>query len=325
MLNKGLKSATLIAGLMLSGAAVACPDGRTLTIVVPYPPGTTDAIARLIAASIGFPQSIVENKSGADGSIGAGDVARSAPDGCSVTLASSGTVVGYPAMHQKSVYRPADFTALGEVGQYTMMLFVNPRKLPGVRSVADLASYARAHPGTLNWARPTPTSRIALAQFLWLALNAKEKDGVIVGVPYRGEKDAILDLISGRIDVVVATSAAGYEHVVSGDLVALATTGDKRNRLYPEVPSMREAGISDWSPAELSAGFYGPKGMRPEDVTIFSARLRTILETPTIRDRLERMGFEVEYRPPEEHTERVRRQADTWRRVIEYSGIKQED
>jgi len=323
------KRASLAAGVvgfaLVGNVAYACPPDALHTIVVPYPSGTTDAIARLIAEHLGYPRVVIENKGGADGSIGAGVVSRAEADGCSIVIASTGTIVGYPAMHRASPYTAKSYTDLGEIGLYTMMFFVNPTKLPGVTSMRALIEYIREHPGKVNWGRPTPTSRIALAQLLWLTLGAKEEDRLVVSVPYKGEAQAIQGLLAGDVDVVVATSAAGYEQVRSGSLIALATTGVTQSRLYPDVPNMRDAGIAQWAPAELTAGFYGPPNMQPKDVEEFAERVQRALEVPAVRNRLQGMGFEVGYLPPSEHAQRVLEQSDTWDRVIKYSGITPED
>jgi len=249
---------------LLAAVAMAVPlavsaqyPAKPVRIVVPFPGGSaTDTVTRIlanyVAQSLGQPL-VVENKAGADGAIAAAEVARSAPDGYTLLMATNSPMSAVPALKKSPPYDPvADFTPITDVGRYTFFLYVHP-SVPA-KTFADLIAYAKANPGKLNYATGNTTGIVSFAQIKSLA-------GIeMVHVPYKGEPAGITDLVAGRVQMMIATPTTGLAHVKDGKLRAFATTLSRRSPLLPEVPTIAEAGMPEFSITSWVA-LFGPARM----------------------------------------------------------------
>src|SRR3989440_5092550 len=253
MLNRWIFAVALV---VFSCAASAQFPGNPIRLVVPFPAGSaTDTISRILGNSvsqaIGQPI-VVENRAGADGAIAAAEVARSAPDGYTLLMATNSPMSAVPALKKSPPYDPvADFTPITDVGRYTFFLYVHP-SVPA-KTFADLIAYAKANPGKLNYATGNTTGIVSFAQIKSLA-------GIeMVHVPYKGEPAGITDLVAGRVQMMIATPTTGLAHVKAGRLRALVTTLSKRSSLLPEVPTIAEAGMPQFSITSWAALFAPAK------------------------------------------------------------------
>jgi tripartite-type tricarboxylate transporter receptor subunit TctC len=223
-----------IAALLLGLTAALVPlatqaqtfPNKPIRLVVPFPAGSaTDSIGRTLGAAVSVAlgqQVIVDNKAGADGAIAAAEVARAAPDGYTLLMATNSPMSAVPALRKVPPYDPvADFTPITDAGRYTFFIVVHP-SVPA-NSIAELIQYAKANPGKLNYATGNTTGIVSTALFASLA-------GIqMVHVPYKGEPQAMTDLIGGRVQFLVATAATVAPHVREGRLRALAVTLEQRS------------------------------------------------------------------------------------------------
>src|SRR5688572_17167631 len=231
----------LVCALMVaSTAAQAQYPAKAVRVVVPFPAGSsTDIITRVLAQSVSqsIGQSVVvDNKAGADGAIAAAEVAKSLPDGYTLIMATNSPMSAVPAMKKNPPYDPvADFTPITDIGRYTFFIVIHP-SVPA-KTLAELIDYARANPGKINYATGNTTGIVSSAFF---ASQAKIQ---MVHVPYKGEPQAMTDLVAGRVQLMFASSSTSVPHVREGRLHAVVTTLPKRSALLPDVPSIAEAGM----------------------------------------------------------------------------------
>src|SRR5262249_4211366 len=213
---------------------------RPITLVVPFGPGSaTDTVARIIALPLGIALNqniVVEAKPRAHGTIRARLVAAAAADGYTLSLSTSTPHSAAPSLMKSISYDPVkDFAPLSRVGSFTQMLVLNP-DLP-VKSIPELIAYAKANPGKLSFASGNASSIVAGETLKrWAGLD-------IVHIPYRSAPPALNDVLGGRVSMMFTDLTTGLPHVKSGALRALATTRLQRSTLFPELPSLHEAGI----------------------------------------------------------------------------------
>ncbi len=276
---------------VFAGASYAAPSIKgPITIVVPYAAGgPTDIIARIVAAGLAEKLKvdvIVDNKAGASGTIGASTVARAAPDGRTLLVNSSIHEV-LPSISSKLPYDTASaFTPLARLVDVPLVLAVTT-SLP-VHSVKELTKYIKAHPGTVNAGNPGVGSSDQLATALYRMRVGVE----IEDIAYRGSAPAIVDLIGGQVQMMFDAGPSIYPHVKSGKLRGLATTGQKRSAIAPELPTMQEAGVPDYALVNWY-GMWAPAGLTPEVENQLLDALRSILNDRDIRRQLANLGAEA--------------------------------
>ena len=245
----------------LARAQAAWP-AKPIRLVVPFPPGgATDLLARSIAQGIGnaFGQPIVvDNRPGAGGTLGSAEVAKAAPDGHTLLMATNSTHAIAPHLNRNLPYNAeADFTPV-VLAAYATNIVLVPKDLP-VASIKDLIAYAKARPGQLNYASSGNGTIVNLT-----AEAFKAQAGVfIVHIPYRGTALAIPDLVSGKVQLLFDSIVSGLPHVKDGKLKALAVTSRKRSALVPELPTVAESGLPGFE-SDTWFGVYGPKGLSAE-------------------------------------------------------------
>src|SRR5262245_41765541 len=293
---------------------------RPITIVVPFGPGSaTDSVARSIALPLGvaLKQSIVvETKPGANGTIAASQVARAAPDGYTLILGTNTPHSAAPSLVKGISYDPVkDFTPLSRVGSFTQMLVLHP-DLP-VKSIPELIAHAKANPGKLSFASGNASAVVAGETLKrWAGLD-------IVHVPYRSAPPALNDVLGGRVSMMFTDLTTGLPHVKAGTLRALATTRLQRSTLFPELPSLHEAGITNFD-MDSWAAMFAPANTPREIVMRLNAEVRKIIDDPEVRGRLGAVGFEAFSSTPDELGEFVKVQLVIWTRMIKDAGIEPE-
>jgi tripartite-type tricarboxylate transporter receptor subunit TctC len=216
---------------------------KPVTLVVPFGPGsTTDTISRIIAQYLGnaLNQSIViENKPGANGAIAAAYVARAAPDGYTLLMSTNSPHSAAPSLNKSIAYDPVkDFEPVSRIGSFTLMLVLHP-DVPAT-SIPELIAYAKAHPGKLSFASGNASGVVAGETLkAWAGID-------LVHVPYRSTPAAVNDVLGGRVSMMFIDLTSGLPHVKAHALRALAVTRMQRSTLFPELPSLHEAGVANF-------------------------------------------------------------------------------
>lgn len=271
---------------LLSIAAMAQPSypSRTVTLVVPHPPGGyTDTVARLIAAGLGEKWKstvIVDNRAGAGGSIGTAYAARREPDGYTLFLSSTGTDVINAFIYKKLEVDPASaLEPVILVVKQPNVIVVN-KDLPA-RTLAEFVALAKASPGRLNLGNPGMGTNSQFAGVMF-ASRAGIK---LTEVPYKGSAAALTDVVNGVLQAGVDNVTFWAPNVKAGNARALAVTGLKRSPLLPEVPTLAESGMPGFE-ATTFTGISVPRGTPPEIVRKLNEDIQSLMATPEFRSRL---------------------------------------
>ena len=315
--------------LAATAALAAAPAGaqspvwkpaRPVTIVVPFAAGSgTDAITRILATLLEpeWGQSVlVENRAGANGSLAAAQVARSAPDGQTLLMTTNTPHAANPALMKRLDYDPiGDFSAIGRTGNYTFWLVVGESS--PIRSVRELLDRARAQPGGVTYASGNSTGIVAGATVA--AMGGVE----MTHVPYRSTPPAMTDVIAGRVASMVVDVSASLGHVQAGRLRALGVTSRERSALVPDVPSLNEAGLEGFDVVAW-AGLVGPARLPPDIVASVNASLRRVWDRPETVQRLAAIGFEAKSSTPEAFAIFIRDEIAKWGRMARTAGIEPE-
>ncbi len=305
------------AGLPLVSRAQAYP-ARAIKLVAPYPAGgPTDIMARLVAqklAEVLNQQVLVENRAGAGGVIGVDMVAKSAPDGYTLVMASSGPFVINPGL-QKLSYDPVkDFSPISLIGAIPTILVINP-KLP-VNTFSELVTYAKARPGQLNFGSTgngaTPHMAGELLKFM-AGLDIKH-------VPYKGSAPALTDLMGGQIDLMFDGVSAALPHVKTGKLRALAVGSIKRVKAVPELPTVSELGLTGFDVVPWYA-ILGPAGLPADVVARLNSALVNIMKQPDVVEKLAGMGAEATATTPQVLAKTIADELPRWASLIKSAGI----
>jgi tripartite-type tricarboxylate transporter receptor subunit TctC len=293
---------------------------KPITLVAVFGPGSaSDTICRVIAQplSVALNESvIVESRPGANGALAALYVARSAPDGHTLLMATNSPLSTAPFLMKNVSYDPVkDFTPVTRVGSFTLMLVVNP-SLP-VKTVKELIEYAKANPGKLSFASAN-TSGIVAGETLihWAEID-------MLHVPYKSSPPAIQDVLAGRVSMMFTDLTTGLPHVRSGALRALAVTRLQRSPLFPELPTLDEAGVTGFD-MDSWAGIVAPAHTPPPIVTKLNKELRKIIDEPDVKAKLGNVGFEAFSSTPKEFGDFIKIQLDKWSKMVRDAGIQPE-
>jgi len=312
-----------LAATLLCGAADAQPyPSRPIRFVVPFPPGTTtDVVARLVAlrAADRLGQTIVvDNRSGASGTIGVETVAHGAPDGYTWVLGTTTTHALARLLNPRLAYDPVrDFAPLALLGDSPYFLTANPA-LPA-SNVQEFIAYARANPGKVHYASVGNFSVGHLSGEL-----LKKAGGFdMVHVPYKGSNIAVIDLLAGRIQLNISTIAATLGQVKAGKLRALAVTSAKRVAALPQTPTIAESGFPGYR-AVLWVGAYVPAKTAPALVARLNREINAVLAAPDARQALAEQAFEAGGATPAEFARLMREDTQRWGKVIQDAGLKPE-
>jgi len=292
---------------------------RAIKLVVPFPPsGATDVVGRLIAAKLGerLGQAVVvDNRPGAGGTIGSDLVAKSAPDGYTLLIATTSTHSIGPTL-QKLPYDPIrDFAPITHVANVPNVLVVSPT-LP-VASVSDLVALAKAKPGQLNFASSGVGTIVHLNAELFKMISGAD----IVHVPYKGTALSIPDVASGSIALLFDSLASVMPHIKSGKVKPLAVNADKRQALLPGVPTLAEAGMPQFD-RYTWFGMFAPAGTPPDIVARLQREIVAALQAPDLLERFATIGAEPVGSTPQQFVERIRSDAARWADVIRAANVK---
>lgn len=317
LLRAAALCSTALASVLTSPAQAAYPD-KPITLIVPFPAGSgTDAVGRIFAAELGQilgQQVIVENKPGANATIAAQYVARAKPDGYTLFVTTNTSHSAAPFLMKNVPYDPVkDFTPIARGGNLPFLLVANPKQ--PYTTVKELVDYARKNPGKVTYASGNSTGIVAGG-------TLAHRAGIdILHVPYKGTPQALTDLVGGQVNIMFTDLASGLPFVQSGQLRALAVSTAERSTIVPDLPSMREAGVSDFDLNSWN-GYFGPAGLPPEIVTKLNAAINQIVNKPDVRKRLADLGFDAFSGTPESFAAFVSEQRDLWGKLIKDAGIQ---
>jgi tripartite-type tricarboxylate transporter receptor subunit TctC len=312
-----------LAALMLARSTAAAQEWPTkpVTLVVPFAAGgTTDLVGRPLAQALGerLGQSvIVDNRAGAGGTIGAGVVAKSPPDGYTMFLATIAHTIA-PGIYKNLSYNfERDFDPITIVGEVPNVLLVNP-KVPA-RTTAELIGYIKANPGKVNFGSAGPGSVEHLAGELFRATAGLD----IVHVPYKGGAPMMTDLIAGHIEMAIETSGSALQHIKSGAVRALAVSTRERSPFFKELPTLEESGLKGYD-VTTWYGLLVPRGT-PADVRAKLYRqVSEILKTPDMTARLADLGAVPGGEPPEKFAAFIKSETAKWVKVTRDAGVAAE-
>jgi tripartite-type tricarboxylate transporter receptor subunit TctC len=309
-----------LAGVFAGATASAQFPSKPVRVIVPFGAGSsTDLVTRIVAqplgAALGQP-AVVENRPGADGVIAGELVARAAPDGHTLLVATNSPLSAAPHLKKKLPYDPfTDFSPVSLLGRYTFFAVVNPA-VPA-RTLGEVVAYARANPDKLNYATGNTTSIVQSATFTTLA-------GIrMVHVPYKTEPPAVTDLLGGQVQFMFSSYATVAPYIREGKLRALATTLDARSPLLPDVPTIVEAGMPRF-PIVSWAGLFGPGRLPPEVAQRLNAEVTGILRRPDVTEQLTRQAFAGSGSTIDELAAFAREQYEVWGKAIREAGIQPE-
>lgn len=314
----GVFMVAVLATLAMGAARAQTYPNRPIHIMVPFPPGgSTDLMARSLAAeltkSLGQPV-VVENKGGANGNIGSGEVAKAAPDGYMLLLSGVGTNAInhslYPSMPYDSL---TDFDHITLLAEGPNVLIVNPN-FPA-KSVPELIALAKAQPGKLFYGSNGNGSSGRLAMEM-----LRQATGIdMVHVPYKGGGPSMLALISGEVPMLFTNQDSALPQVKAGKVRAIGVASTKRNPAYPDVPTIAEQGVPGFA-AVSWFGLSAPAKTPPEVIKKLHEATVAVLNNPDFRAKLETTGFVVVGNTPEQFRAFVASENEKWGKAVRASG-----
>jgi tripartite-type tricarboxylate transporter receptor subunit TctC len=316
------RSAAFVFAALLTGALSAPVlaqeyPSRPMKIVVGFPPGGgTDTAARVIAQGMsqGLGQTIViENKPGAAGTLGAAEVARSAPDGTTLLVTPGGHAIFGAIFKSLPFDTVSSFEWISSIA--TIPFFVVVPAKSEFLSLADLIAKAKANPVTFGSAGPGTTHHLGIE------LLANRTGTKFLHVPYRGDAPVVGALLAGEVQFGLATQTLIGGHIRAGTLRTLAVTSDTRSNIYPGIPTVEQAaGIANYDVRSWFA-LAAPAGTPKPIVERLNAELRKALAVPEVRARLDALGGEVAATTPQEMHDRVARELALWTTTVNEAGI----
>jgi tripartite-type tricarboxylate transporter receptor subunit TctC len=321
MINRHLPL-TFAALLLAATTVFAAYPERAIRIIVPYAPGgNIDITARTIAPGLTEAlgqQVVIDNRGGAGGTIGSEIAAKSAPDGYTLLLGSSGTLSTAPPLYPKLGYDPIkDFATTSLVSTTAMVLELHP-SIP-VRSVKEFIALAKSHPGKITMGSPGAGTANHLTGELFESATGTK----LIHIPYKGSGPGLIDLMGGQIDTFFDQLAGSIGFIQTGKLRALAVTTAKRAAAMPDLPTIAESGLPGFD-SSTWAGIVLPVATPHDIVMKVHAALIKTLRTKATRDNFARLGAETLESTPEEFTRFMRDDIAKWTKVVREAGIKLE-
>jgi tripartite-type tricarboxylate transporter receptor subunit TctC len=312
--------AAAVVMLISASAGAQNYPSKPITFIVPFGPGSaTDTITRVVAQelSIALKQTVVvENKPGANGALAGLFVARAAPDGYTLFMSTNSPHSAVPFLMKNVSYDVTkDFTAVTRMGSYTLMLVTHP-SIPA-KTVKELIAHAKANPGKLSYASGNTSGIVAGATLAhWAELD-------LLHVPYKSAPQAIQDLLAGRVSMMFNDFTTSLPHIKAKTMNALAVTRIKRSSLFPELPTMDEAGVTGFD-MDSWAGIFAPANTPAPIVTQLNGELRKIIDSEGVKAKLRNVGFEAFSSSPKELDDFVKAQLAHWGKMIKDAGIQPE-
>lgn len=317
----GLAMATAMAiGSPATASAASYPE-RPIRLVVQFPPGgAADVLARILAPKLSQAMGqtwVVENRGGAGGNIGSDQVAKAAPDGYTVLLGLGQTLTANRSLYKMPFDVTKDLQPVTMVATHEHLLVVHPSA--SVATLAELVAFAKKNPGKLNYASSGVGGSLHLTTEL-----LKHRAGIdITHVAYKGGGPAVTAALGGEPKVFVGTVASTLPYVKAGSLRALATTGLKRGRETPDIPTVAESGY----PGFEAIGWYAifvPRGTPDAIVERLRTEVTKVVAARDVHEALARQGLDVQTSSADEVSRRIEAETDLWSKLIKDAGIRAE-
>lgn len=322
LMKNSIRGMAAALALCASFAMAQNYPGKTIHLIVPFPPGANlDLTARILGASLAeqFGQSvIVENRAGADGAIGASMVAKSAPDGYTLLVAGSGTVTTSQVIGENVPYDSIrDFAAVSMV-HITPNVIAASLKVPIANiNMRSLIAYAKDRPGAVSMGSTGTSIRLAIELINTMA-------GVkFLAVPYKGGGPAITEVAGGQIDSVMIPLPGAVGVIRDGRVKALAVTALKRSSVMPDIPTLDESGLKGFD-ASAVTGILAPAGTPPAVVNILNAAFLKAVRSAAVKESFKTMGADPQETTPEQFSAYIRSDIEKWKKVAQAAGIKSE-
>jgi len=317
-----VSKACALAALAISAAHAEVYPSKPVRMIVAYPPGGgTDIVGRMVAQKLGEALGqpvVVENRGGASGNIGTELAARAVPDGYTVLMGNVAPNAINVSLFRNLPYDPvADFAPVTLVASTPNILVVHPTT--PARTVKEVIALAKAKPGALNFASAGVGSSSHLAGELFRILAGAD----IVHVPYKGAGPAMVDVLSGQVQLYFATMPAAMPHVKSGKLAPVAVTSARRSQALPGLPTIAESGVSGYE-ASTWYGLLAPARTPGAAVARLHEGVVKILADAAVREKLADQGFEPVGDSPGEFAAYIKSEIAKWGKVIRDAGIRPE-
>lgn len=312
--------ALVAAPLMVGTAFADAWPNKPIRLVVPWPAGgPTDTASRIVGQKLAERLKqpvVVENRAGASGSIAAAQVAKAAPDGYTLMMLATPTLLA-PHLYKKPGYESLkDFTPIASVYDLPIVVVVNPKLLPNVTDLPSLIAQAKAQPGKLNYTSSGAGSFGHLSMELLKDLGGFEMQHV----PYKGGVPAISDTIGGQVPIMYADLVAALPHIQAGKLRAIAVGSPQRVSMLPDVKTIAEQGFKGYE-AVSWGGLLAPKGVPKDIVDRVTGEVGKILADKDVQEKLLKAGALANYQSPEQMSQRMQQDYNKWGKVIRDKGI----
>jgi tripartite-type tricarboxylate transporter receptor subunit TctC len=293
---------------------------KTVRLIAPFAPGgATDALARVVSQKMSErwrQQVIVDNRPGAGGNIGAELAARAAPDGYTLVVAGAPHAINMTLYSKLSYDLQKDLVGINRIAGYPSAIVVHP-SLPA-KTVKELIALAKKRPGELNFgsAGPGSPNRLAIELFMMMS-NTR-----MVHVPYKGGSGQMVgELLAGQVQLASIGLPPSMGHINAGKLRAIAVTGTTRSPLLPNVPTVSEAGLPGFDVTSWY-GIFAPAALPKNLVAKINGDITAVLDTPDMKQRLEKLGADPAPQSPEDFSKFVRAEVEKWAKVVKESGAR---
>ena len=311
----------VVSACLLATAALAQPfPSKPMKLVVPYPPGgVTDILGRILGQlmgdSMGQPV-VIDNRPGAGGAIGTEAIAKSAPDGYTIGLSTTGSHAINPHLYKKLAYDPIkDFSPIGLIASTPLVVVVHPEMQ--LASLSDLLAWIRARPDKTSYGSYGNASLAHLAGELLKSMTGLD----MVHVPYKGSAPLQADVMAQQLTLGISDMSA-MPHVKSGKLKPLALTAPKRIAAFPDIPAIAETqGLAGFGAVGWFA-LYGPAGLPAPVIERLHTALTAAVNSAELRGRLTALGLEITPSTPDGLLALMRSEKDKWQKVISDAKIK---
>jgi len=323
MFRSFLKCLAVASACTLAATPVALAQSyptKSIRLICPFPPGgavdiASRAIANELSKTIGQ-QVVVENKPGAGGNIGGAEAARAAPDGYTIFMTTSGINAINPALYSKMPFDPnKDLAPVSALVSLNNVLVVHPSV--AAKSVTEIIAMAKAQPGKMTYASSGSGTSIHMSGEMFKHLAKVD----ILHIPYKGSSPALTDMLGGQVMMMFDNVPSALPHIKSGKLRALATTGAKRDATLPDLPTIAEAGVPGYE-SGVWFGLLVPAGTPRDIVAKLNAEAVKGTKSPEFVKRMTDLGYNIIGSTPEQMTEMLKTEVNTWGPIVKASGAK---
>ncbi len=301
-------------------AAAAAYPGKSIRLIVPFPPGGgTDILSRLVATKLTESAKwtvVADNKAGAGGTIGIGEAVKAAPTGYDIVMGQKDNLVIGPWLYKNLPWDPTrDLTAVAHVA-YTPVIIatsVNSK----YKTLADVVAAAKAAPGTITYGSPGNGTSIHLAGDLF----EKAADIKLSHIPYKGSNPALMDALAGNVDLLVSSLPSAMGQIKAGKLRPLAVTSAQRSSSLPDVPTVAQSGYKDFD-VSTWYGLFAPAGTPAAVVATLNAEVNKLLATADMKAAIQAQGAEPLALTPAQFDTLLKTDYAKWKGIVEASGAK---